>query len=204
MTLSPKDKTAIQQYYRKKLKRYGTKSALSVDWDSDHNQIERFKILSKIGDLTGKSVLDFGSGLGDLYGYLSKRFKGVKYLGIDILPEFIEEAKKKYKQGNFELKELDDVKESFDYVFASGSLTYKMRKDKNFYLKIVEELYQRAKMGVAFNMLDKGFYGIEKFYMTYDPIEVYNYCKAFAKDIKIVVEYAPGDFTIYLYKKKQK
>jgi len=183
------------------LRKYGTHSAMALDWDSDKNQKSRFEILSKIGDLNGKTILDFGCGLGDLYGYLSKRFKKLAYLGIDIVPDFVVAARYKYPKARFELTEIGDLQGKFDYVFASGSLTFNVDKGKNFYLDLVKQMYERANIGVGFNMLNKGFYDTDRFYMTYDPMEVLEYCKTFAKDVKIIFEYLKGDFTIYLFKK---
>ncbi len=204
MTLKTEDKSRIKEFYNRRLKKHGAKSAWAVDWDSYNNQQSRFEVLVQIGDLNGKSILDFGSGLGDLYGYLSKHCKNFTYLGIDIVPEMVEEARKKYPKGRFENIELDEVGESFDYVFASGSLTFNVEGGKNYYYKIIEKMYQHAKIGVGFNLLNKGFFDEDKLYLTYDPLKVLEYCKTFAKDVKVIFEYLQGDFTIYLFKKKQK
>ncbi|GAC1412526.1 MAG: class I SAM-dependent methyltransferase [Candidatus Doudnabacteria bacterium] len=202
MRLNPEDKKRIRSFYKRRLKKYGSKGAMSLDWDSYESQQGRFEILSKIGDLNSKKVLDFGSGLGDLYGYLDKHFKNVDYLGIDILPDFVKAASKKFPKAKFSEKGLTDLQESFDYVFASGSLTFQVQGGKNFYFKIIEEMYQHAKIGVAFNMLNDNFYDSDGFYVTYNPLEVLEFCKTFAKDVKIIFEYLKGDFTIYLFKHK--
>lgn len=202
MRLNPEDKHRIRSFYKRRLKKYGTKGAMSLDWDSYESQQGRFEILSKIGDLNNKSVLDFGSGLGDLYGYLAKHYKNVDYLGIDILPDFVEAASKKYPKAKFSGEGLTDIKKTFDYVLASGSLTFQVEGGKNFYFKIIEQMYQHANIGVAFNMLNNNFYDADNFYVTYDPLEVLAFCKTFAKDVKIIFEYMKGDFTIYLFKKK--
>jgi len=204
MALKKEDKSRIQDFYRKKLKKHGDNSAWSVDWESYENQQSRFDIFSKIGDLNGKSILDFGSGLGDWYGYLSKHFKGFDYIGIDIVPEMVEAAKKKYPNAKFVNAEIDAIDQSFDYVFASGSLTFEVEDGQNFYFKIIEKMYRLAKIGVGFNMLSKEYFGTQKLYTTYEPFEVVEFCKTFAKDIRVIVDYLEGEFTVYLFKKKQK
>ncbi|NVL90353.1 MAG: hypothetical protein HWN69_05065, partial [Desulfobacterales bacterium] len=44
-----------------------------VGWGSEESQKCRFGVLCQLDDLSGKSVLDVGCGLGDLYGYLRNR-----------------------------------------------------------------------------------------------------------------------------------
>ena len=72
-----------------------------ADWGSKRKQILRFKILSKIGNLNKKKMLEVGCGFGDFNSWLKKNNKNVNYFGIDIVPEMIIEAKKKHKKSFF-------------------------------------------------------------------------------------------------------
>ncbi len=204
MNLDPIDKIRINKFYQQRYQAYGDKNARSVDWDSQKNQLERFKLFEKIGDLNDKKILDFGSGLGDFYGFLKTRYKNFEYLGIDVVEDFIKVAKHKYPTGTFSKEEMGDLKQRFDYVFASGSLTFHVHEGEKFYFKVIRQMYDLCDKGVGFNMLDRDFYGIDDYdismYLTYDKTEVLEYCKTFAKDVKIITEYIPGDFTVFLKK----
>jgi trans-aconitate methyltransferase len=200
MILNDVDKKRVIKFFRKNFKKHGTESALSLTWDSKENQIERFNVLCLIGDLSGKSILDVGCGLGDLYGYCAGRFKKFSYLGIDVLPDFIDAARVKYPRARFENMELLEVQERFDFVFASGSLTFKIRNAEKYYFAMIKKMYALAKIGVAFNMLDTSYYISDDFYLTYNKKRVLEYCKTFAKNVKIITGYLEGDFTVYLLK----
>ena len=67
------------------------------------------------------SVLDFGSGLGDLARYLHSHFGDVRYTGVDIVDEFVAAASKAYPADRFEkLTNYQDLDEKFDYVMIAG------------------------------------------------------------------------------------
>src|SRR4051812_25282500 len=124
MMLISKDKEQIVSYYRDCLATNGFGSPKALDWTNRHTQNLRFSILEKVSSLEGSSILDVGSGLGGLFEYLSPRIKNFEYLGIDIMPEFVSFAQKKFGQKYFRQMELEQLKKKFDYVFASGSLTF--------------------------------------------------------------------------------
>ncbi len=204
MKLSLNDKKRVADFYHRRLKKHGTKSALTGDWDTKANQVKRFEILSKVGNLNNKKILDFGCGLGDLYTYLKPRFKNLDYHGIDIAAKIIEAAKKKHSKASFRTAEITDLikeKKKYDYVFASGSLTFAIKPRKKYYFEVIKQMYDLAKIGIAFNLLDSEVYKPNKFYVTYDMQEVLKHCLTFTKKVKIITGYAEGDFTVYLYKK---
>ena len=68
---------------------------LAVSWGSKESQTIRFRVLTEVGELSGKSILDVGCGTGDFYKFMSEN--GIfpkKYIGIDINPLMIAMAKK--------------------------------------------------------------------------------------------------------------
>jgi SAM-dependent methyltransferase len=199
--LTPSDQKKIRAFYNNLLTQYGTKSARTLDWHGKSNQLERYETLEIIGDLNNKSVLDFGCGLGDFYGFLNKRHKGVKYTGIDLVSELVAEAKKKYPAGNFRVKDIFQIKKSYDYVFASGSLSYSVKGGREFYYNVIKKMYELCNIGVGFNMLDGHIYDSDETYQTYFAEEVLEFCKTFADEVRIVTEYEEGDFTVLLGKK---
>src|SRR5258708_22809487 len=56
-----------------------------VGWRSRQNQELRFQALVGVGDLRGERILDFGCGLGCLYGFLKGKGCVEEYTGIHIL-----------------------------------------------------------------------------------------------------------------------
>ena len=189
--------------YKKLYKKYGN-SFKSLDWGSKKKQILRFKILSKIGNLDKKKILDVGCGFGDFNLWLKKNKKRVSYFGIDIVPEMIAEAKKKHKKGFFYhgsfLKNKEINTQKFDYVFASGIFTFNKKKGDSILKKTILKMWKISKKGIAFNCLNSKnkFKNSDEF--TANPKNVYNFCKKLSQNVKLNESYLPSDFTIYLRK----
>src|SRR5438270_3188282 len=81
----------------------------------------RFHKLMEIADLRNRRVLDLGCGIGDFYPLLIEKFGQLDYTGIDLVPETIDFAAKKYPRARFLCRDLstNGLDETFDYVLAS-------------------------------------------------------------------------------------
>ncbi len=78
----------VQQNYSSLFAKHGL-APESLQWSDKESQFKRFEILCQISnDL--KSITDFGCGLADLYEYLKEIGFNGTYLGLDFVPEFIE------------------------------------------------------------------------------------------------------------------
>jgi SAM-dependent methyltransferase len=185
-------------FYTQLVDQYGI-DVRSLNWGSKQSQELRFHILSQIGDLNGKSLLDVGCGLGDLYEWLAKNKITTYYKGIDITPKMIEKAKERFPQIDFEV--VDFIREEtnrFDFILMSGIFTY---QNEEFLKIMIERAFCKANIGVAFNVLsdwapqkdDNEFYA--------DPLQILTFCKTLTPWIKLRHDYHSRDFTIYLYKK---
>lgn len=199
------DKTDLERivtFYEDALKKYGPDDPRSLHWVSTYNQLRRFQILLQVGNLRGKRVLDVGCGLGDLYGYMQANSINCDYTGIDIVPDLIDGATKKYPGMPFFVRDIFDVQERYDVVLASGSLTFKVKDYENYYKKMIRKMYDIATEAVAFNMLDKedGAADDDPEYATYSPAEMSDHCKSFCDDVQVTVGYLPGDFSVFLRK----
>jgi 2-polyprenyl-3-methyl-5-hydroxy-6-metoxy-1,4-benzoquinol methylase len=89
--------------------------------------IESQFILSKMGDIQGKRILDLGCGYGESAVYFAK--KGAVVSACDISPNFVDLAKKLAEMHNTSIQAdacpseaLPYPDASFDYVFANGVL----------------------------------------------------------------------------------
>ncbi len=102
-------------------------------WTSAEKQVERFRVISGMHDLSGKRILDVGAGLGDLAAYLIKRrVRYAQYLGIEGVPEMAEEAgRRRLKRAAFRCADFVNDPgvfiepfdgEAADVIVFSGSL----------------------------------------------------------------------------------
>ncbi len=194
------DTNRLLSYYKEALAEYGDHDARSVHWSSKEGQRTRFMILSQIADLHNQSVLDVGSGLGDFYAFLVSHGIAADYTGIDIVPDFISRAKAQFPALKFECKDIFKVEERYDYVIASGAMSFKVADNRNYYFSMIEKMYGIAKKGLAFNMLNREAHIDDETYAAYDPNEVADFCKTICTNVQIVIGYLPQDFTVYLYR----
>ena len=97
------------QRYSERYEKLG-RDIKTLGWGTHKQQEYRFhQTLDNNIDFKNKVVLDIGCGFGDYYNYLNKHdIKIKKYIGFDINPNLIDEARKTYKNdiSSFEVKNI--------------------------------------------------------------------------------------------------
>ncbi|RLG15871.1 MAG: hypothetical protein DRN71_00080 [Candidatus Nanohalarchaeota archaeon] len=179
-----------------------------MGYGSEQSQDIRFGTLFKAGDMAGKTILDVGCGRGDFAAKLVR--SGVKYkryLGIDIVPQMIDIAKKANSSENVEFRVLDILacseKLSFDYVIMCGPLNLRTPHTEETAKKLIRKAYEIAKIGVAFNMTSILGDEDKKTDHTYyfDPFDVLRFCAGMTRNLWFDHTYLPHDFTVFMYRK---
>ncbi len=195
----PEDKDRLINFYSANLEHHGPNSTASLYWSDLYEQQKRFEVLCQERDLNGKKILDYGCGLGDFYGFLKKKYKNFSYIGIDVVPNFIMEARLKYPMAKFEVSDIGEVKrDSFDYVLASGVFSFKIDNYEKVYFSKIKKMYEVAREGVAFNMLNKECHPDNELFATYYIKDVEEYCKGFIEEVVVNNGYMKEDFTVFL------
>jgi len=107
--------------YLKSFKKYG-KHFKALQWHSKAAATKRYQKLVEDLDLEGKTILDVGCGFADIIKQISKQTKNFEYTGVDIIPEFITEAKKSYPRHEFLVRDYfkSPIKKKFDIVLGPG------------------------------------------------------------------------------------
>lgn len=192
------DKARMITFHRRRL---GQSPLKELGWRDAHSQHVRFSALCRWGDLSGKVVLDLGCGHGDLKPFLDTRFPGVKYLGLDLMPEFVQEAARRhghlpdthFLHADFLTATLPEV----DVVLACGSLNY--RTDNVLHPEAaIARMWEIARSGVAFNLLDESEFEPSLSLCGYDPDQILSFCRNLDPDARILQDYSPEDFTILM------
>lgn len=205
--LSAGDASHIKKFYKNEFTIHGD-SHSSVRYASKESQWKRYDILAQIGNLENKSILDYGCGTGHLLEYLNEKAIGIKdYIGVDILPEFLQVAKKKFPSATF-LESLNDYNRPFDFGIVSGTFNDTLSDNRNFWQQAISELFKGCREGVAFNLMSK--------YVDYENPNLYyespNYVLDFVKrnlspfvtlrhDYLCKADSVPYEFSVYVYKK---
>ena len=109
-----------------------------VDWE-EVNKYHK-EILKQV---SGK-VLDVGCGYGRIIDLLPK---DIDYTGIDISPDFIAEARKRYPNHKFILGDIRkiDFEDKFDWAIVISMGGYPQEKVSEFYWELERELTKIAK-----------------------------------------------------------
>lgn len=197
------EKATIIHYHRRRIGEYAAGTVGALGWLNHESQSQRFAALATVGDLSGSSLLDIGCGHGDLKGYLDQRFHGFSYIGIDQMPEFIQEARSLYGQrpncyfclADFMTQELPRA----DYVFASGVLSYRS-EEPDCHFAMIERMYAAADQALAFNMLEVNKFPLHELLTGHDSEKVLARCRELSPEVRLVRDYLQDDFTVLMYR----
>jgi SAM-dependent methyltransferase len=203
-----KTSSEIKNQYQKRFAKYGV-SPKSLYWKGRGAAHQRFRQFWAEIDFNNKSVLDVGCGFGEFGKFLVKRYKNVSYTGIDIVPEFINEAKKNLPDLNFDVCDYltNPTSQKYDVVIASGILNSNVENNLEYRKKAISTLFKMTGKVLAFNML--GMYPIPKndpsintWYA--DSLEILKFCLSLTRRVIFRTNYNPKDFTIFMYPVRRK
>lgn len=201
------DEVAI--YYSNKLSLHGD-TPQGVDWNGGNSQNIRFDQLCKIinNDSPQFSVNDIGCGYGALFEHLFERHKKFRYFGIDISPEMILAAQKRFCQvEQVSFLAASTPTQIADYGVASGIFNVRLDKSesewRHYFYDTLDLMDQTSKIGFAFNCLTS--YSDEerkRDYLYYaNPCTVFDLCKKrYSRDVALLHDYHLYEFTILVKK----
>lgn len=194
------DRKRILNLYGRHIKEYGVYHPGAVGWSSEFSKNIRFEILCQISNMDNRSILDVGCGFGDLYNFLAKRYHNFAYQGMDINPAMIEAARARYPEIPFLTMDFGEYQgQRFDYVLASGALSFKVPDYKQLYFGYIEKMFTLSKLGTAFNMLNFDYHRDDDTFATYSIAEVHEFCSSLTKNVVVRRDYLQHDFTFFIY-----
>lgn len=188
----------IRKHYLALLDRYGP-TFRAVDWGSREGQATRFRVLLEVEGIRDASILDVGCGIGHMVEHLVEIGFSGDYVGIDVLPEMIACARKRYPEWKFEEANILDMRMTWntEYVVSSGIFTLSSR---SLMKRIVKAMFGVCRKAVAFNSLSTwaGCKEPGEFYA--DPLDTLEFCRTLTPWVVLRHDYIPHDFTIVMYK----
>ena len=200
------DKTDVIAYYTNKLKRFGL-THQTVGWGSKTSQELRFEVLLRNLDLENKTILDVGCGLGDLAAFIhSRAIKNFSYIGIELVPDFIEISQQRFKDNanirfiRHDMEKLSDLVLNVDIVLISGALSLKIGDNWNLMKKTVNDAFKLCKECLTVNFLTSyaDFY-LDKDY-HFQPEKVFAFAKSLSPKVNLIHDYPLYEFTIQIFK----
>lgn len=182
-------------------------SARALGYGSPRSQEVRFEQFIRGLDLHDASVLDVGCGFGDFFQFLLT--KGVsldKYVGVDILDEFIQESKKRVTDArctfltrNFVDDPVDDLMS--DYVIACATLNTNFPNRDEFVKRFLTQMWGLSRKGIGFSMECVHGFKDRKIEINLDPAYWLDFvCRNLSHKMVLYSDYHDADFTICVYK----
>jgi ubiquinone/menaquinone biosynthesis C-methylase UbiE len=190
----------IQRHYQRCIQRGGPNFD-RLDWASQDSQHARFDVLTRAVDLSGKSLLDVGCGLGDLASYLAEHHIDATYTGVDIVDEMLRQARDAHPTLAFTKADVfGDASPfspaSFDVVFCSGTLNLDLGNNLEFVQAALPAMLRLAKQTLVVNFLHHRVPPVEQGYFCYDPQAMIAILQPLASSVTLIDDYLPGDFTL--------
>lgn len=198
--MNEKDKLQLVSLYENRFDQFGY-NVHTVGWGDNESQNLRFKILSEIDNLNGKTICDLGCGFGDLYKYLTERFVDIEYVGIDIAGKLICEAKKQYPSVAFQVRDIliTPFEHKFDYFLSSGALSFKTENHKQYVETMLTAMMDSTTKGIAVNFLSSYVdYQLDKNF-HFSPEEAFSMARKLSRFVTIRHDYPLYEFTVYIY-----
>jgi len=171
--MDPLGKQELLNFYTRHLRDFGD-TPQAVRWTPE-GQVRRYEtLLTATGDLSGKKILDFGCGKGDLYGFLRDKGVSVAYCGIDVNDNLIELAQHKYPQAEFIALDIDEDRfyRRFDVIIAIGVFNLRIAGIEESMKGLLKKLFPLCRESLHINFLS--YYvpqrNVELFYVKPEEI----------------------------------
>lgn len=204
------EKSAVERYQTRFYKE-GV-SYKTLGWGCTEDQVKRFEVLLQNINFKNKSVMDIGCGFADFYGYLKQKEICCNYIGVDIIPEFLECCCKKYPEATFIKANImldKDILPKTDIVVTTGTLNLKLDDIDNMeYTKdFMRNAYEKTEELMSIDFLSTKLtssYPKEDFVYYHDPLKLLEYSFELTDNIKLIHNYEAipqKEQTIILYKK---
>ena len=177
-----------------------------LDWASQKSQFARFRVLADELILDGRSLLDVGAGLGDLWTYLQQRGIDADYTGVDLIEQMVERARELHPDVTFVTADIFGdcpfEPESFDVVYCSGMFNLKLGNNREFLAAAVEHFFRLSRGHVAFNCLHRRaawpYFGK---YFYFKPEWVLEALAPYDCSVRVIDDYLYNDFPVVCEKR---
>jgi SAM-dependent methyltransferase len=190
------------QIYREAYEQHG-ESPKSLHWWDYPSLASRYKQLVADLDIKDKTILDAGCGMGDALPFLYMKADNFSYLGMDINPDFIEIAKKRYDGHRFEVGDpfFGKIKGNFDIVISSGVMNAHTENWLVERQQMISSLFKLTGEVLAFNMAGSFNPGPHDDVIAYaDTQDIMDYCLSLTSRLILRHHYNKNDFTIVMFK----
>lgn len=198
------DRATVIHYHRHRIAEHGLGTPGALGWREPRSQQARFEAIAAAADFSHARVLDIGCGTADLLPYLAERFDGIRYHGIDTVPEFIAHAAERHGPAHpgacFELGNAFDFARPLppaEVVVACGALSYRSR-EPDFLWNALRHLWAASVCTLVFTVLDAAVFPEHPLLVGHDVAEVEGFCRRLTPNVRVLRGVAGDDVSFVL------
>ncbi|MET4069907.1 SAM-dependent methyltransferase [Bradyrhizobium sp. S3.2.6] len=196
--------SSVAAYYTSKLRLNGA-TPRGVDWNgATSHDLRHQEFLRLLDGSTESSILDLGCGYGDFLRFLRHAGHRGPFIGYDIAPAMIEEARRIHGDGADRQwhvgAEPDDVA---DFAVASGIFNVKgdvlQENWERYVYETIETLARAGRRGFAFNVLSLSSDPERRSPNLYyaDPCAMLSHClRHYGRSVALLQDYGLYEFTV--------
>ncbi len=162
----------------------------------------RFESFLLNHNLTNKSVLDLGCGVGDFWDHLQARRISCHYLGIDISPQMVNRCRERFPEANFEVQNILQWQpdRKFDYVTAFAIHNTKVKKSQELLESITRRQFELCNLAAHISILTDRYSGFAPHIQAWHAEEVLTLALKITPYVVLHHDYLPNDFSLTLYR----
>jgi SAM-dependent methyltransferase len=197
------DRAETVARYRERWRQHGY-GPKTLGWDKGRQRVRFCAALEGLAEEDYASILDVGCGFGDLLDFLRERNWHGQYLGVDIVPELIEEAQKRHasERARFSCEDVsaNSRTESTTMAVALGVFNHRLVQDnREFVRTVLSRLWECATRVVVLDFLSSAADARSDNLFYADPCEVFNLARRFSRRVVIHHGYMPFEFQVKLW-----
>ena len=200
--LDRRDLDSVVERYQKRVAEHGP-TFDSLSSGSEAKQKVRHLVHSSALRGERPRVLDIGCGLGCFYRFLVAHDIACDYVGYDVVPEYVEECRRRHRDVRFELRNVfsEGIDGTYDTIVMSSVLNNRYRHSDNMAVmrEMLELAYRHTAVSVSIDMMSTyvDYQSPEVFH--YSPEEIFRLARGVARRVVLRHDSRAYEFCVQLF-----
>lgn len=195
----------VLSYYNALFRQHG-EDVRSLGWSRESQQLRFGQMLAQV-PAEAESLLDIGSGFGDLADFIAAHRARLAYAGWEINPDFLAAARRCRPTVSFEGRNIltdPPPPASYDAVVCIGALNTQMGDNEALARAMIARMYEAARDVAVFSAtsthVDESYRQEDHGMYYYDPAPLFTFARRLSRKVDLLHSYLPHDFMLVLRK----
>lgn len=192
---------ATRTYWERRARTPGS-NVEKLEWTHVRTQRMRFEAFLLDHDLHGRSVLDVGCGLGDLYAHLRRRGVEVEYTGYDLSPEMTRLCRVCHPGVRFESGDFLSFQppSRFDYAVAFGIHNIRVPTGRAILEAVTRHQFELSTIAAHVSLLTDRYSQFAARVQAWRAEEILGLSLGITPHVALHHDYLDNDFSVTLYR----